>query len=62
MRGVAILRIQDPVSKMIVVREIQLLFHEALQCRVLRGWGVRTTEESPVFPITGRAALGSSGA
>lgn len=36
MWGVAILWFQDPVSKMMVVREIQLLSHEALQCGVLR--------------------------
>lgn len=54
--------IQDPISKMIVVREMQLLSHEALQCGVLCGAGGGTTEESPVFPITGKAALGSPGA
>lgn len=37
MWGVVIVWIQDPVSKMMVVREIQLLFHEALQCGVLGG-------------------------
>lgn len=41
MWGVAMLWIQDPISKMIVVREIQLRSHEALQCGVLSGgWAV----------------------